>query len=191
MKLSAGRRRSFVYDGTIGQIRDDFVELFNAEIDVHDLTAFEAHREFDLIAFTEELTRVLELGFKIPFIGSISDAKLFKDIFGSLLLSFCFFFLLTVFEFTVVHDFTNWRFRFRSDFNEIKIQAFRLRERIAKLQNTKLFSAIDNDSHFTSGYSIIYFVCFFGLEIAGRPATKRGAGFKGGIQKGSPVAPFI
>ena len=84
-------------------------------------TTFKTNRCFHFVAFFKELNRVTKFRLEIMLINCWAQTNFFhKD---NLLIStnFTFFLLLLKFEFTIVHDTSNWRFGFRGNKDKIQV----------------------------------------------------------------------
>ncbi len=120
-----------------------------ADLFVRDRTAFKSDRRFNFVSFFKELTSIAKFRIEIMVIDRRAQANLFQI--DDLLIFTGFFLFLLLFELklSVVHDTGNGWFCSWSNENKIKIDAFCDFKGFVLGFDSKLFTILIDQTHFT------------------------------------------
>jgi hypothetical protein len=151
---SAFQARFDVDLGDILHLIDDTPKHLPAQFWVRDFPAAKKNRDFDPLAFADELTNVADLVLDVVRVGARTHFDFF-DFDNRMFFRPMGLFFLLVAKFAVIHHAAYRRLRVGSDFDQIKLLRLHLFERFMKRQHAQLLALRSDHPHFAGANLMI------------------------------------
>ena len=134
------------------------------------LASAKAQRNFDLVAFFEELDQLAELDLVVALVGARAELDLLDLDLLLLELGLVRLLLLTVAEFAVIHELADRRLGKRRNLHQIDLSLFRQPQRLGDRHDSKLLSIVRDQTHLRCGdlpvETLRFVECYEGLSSA-------------------------